>query len=122
MFQPINPYVHMQDNNVAQPDIAGLIQSCLLTLTSLRQSIIKQQWRHIPENIKQYETETALFQRVWQEQECQPEEFLNALKHLQTQQRQTMRILFEAQQYTQEHINTTNLGLRKVQRLSSMVN
>ena len=122
MFQPINPYVHMQDNNVAQPDIAGLIQSCLLTLTSLRQSIIKQQWRHIPKKIKQYETETALFQQVWQEQECQPKKVLNALKHLQTQQRQTMRILFEAQQYTQEHINTTNQGLRKVQRLSSMVN
>ncbi len=112
----------MQDNHAMQSDVSGLIQNCLQTLSCLQQSITKQQWQRIPENIKHYETEIALFQQAWQDQACQPKKFINDLKHLQTKQRHTMRLLFEAQQYTQEHINTTNQGLRKVQRLSNMVN
>ncbi len=105
-----------------QPNVSDLIPRYLSAITQLRQSIIKQQWQRIPENIKHYEAETAIFQQVWQERACQPKDFLNDLEQLQTQHRQTMRLLFEAQQYTQEFINTTNQGLRKVQRLSSIAN
>jgi len=95
------------------------LSQCSAALQHAQQTVIKQQWHLLGEDIRNYETEIANLQKVANLIDDIPTTQQQSLQHLYYNQRRVMRLIHQAQTKTSESITSADKAIKKVSRLAS---